>query len=246
MAAAVELHDLTVAYRRHVAVAGLSGCFVAGSLTALVGPNGAGKSTLLKAIVGMVRPHAGRIGLTGIRRADIAYLPQISDLDRSFPISVLDLVSLGAWRRTGPFRRVGRADLARVEAAIAEVGLAGLEDRVIGTLSGGQLQRALFARLLLQDAGLLLLDEPFTAIDLRTQADLLRLIASWHREGRTVIAALHDIDIVREHFPQTLLLAREPVAWGDTTHVLTSANLVAARELSDAFDAPALPERRAA
>jgi len=119
---------------------------------------------------------------------------------------------------------------------IVSVGLTGFENRAIGTLSGGQMQRMLFARVLLQDARLIVLDEPFNAIDAKTSADLLALIHRWHAEGRTVLAALHDMDLVRAHFPQTLLLAREPVAWGETAEVLTAENLLEARRMCEAFD----------
>ncbi len=238
-APAVELKDLTLAYRRRPAVRGVSGRFAPGSMTAVVGPNGAGKSTLLKGIMGSVRASGGRILIDGVKRRDIGYLPQAGDLDRSFPISVLDLVSLGLWRRTGPFGRVGARLTQEVEAAIAAVGLDGLEDRLVGTLSGGQLQRALFARLLLQDARLLLLDEPFTAIDARTTRELMDLVKRWNGEGRTVIAVLHDMELVREYFPETLLLARETVAWSGTREALSRTNLVRAQALSEGLDTQA-------
>ncbi|MGV6872894.1 zinc ABC transporter ATP-binding protein AztA [Pseudochelatococcus sp. B33] len=235
-APAIRLENLTVAYRRHPAVHHLSGEFSPGSLTAVVGPNGAGKSTLLKAIMGALRPATGRIDISGIDRRDIAYLPQISEVDRAFPIAVLDLVAMGLWRRCGAFGRIGRNELDRVGEAIATVGLSGLAHRPVSTLSGGQFQRALFARMLLQDARLLLLDEPFTALDMKTTADLIDVVKHWHGENRTVIAVLHDIDLVREHFPQVLLLARSPVAWGDTGEVLTGANLLSARRMCEGFD----------
>ena len=120
--------------------------------------------------------------------------------------------------------------------ALAAVGLNGFEDRPIGTLSGGQFQRALFARLIVQDAPVVLLDEPFRGIDSRTTADLVRLILDWHAQGRTIVAALHDFAQVRAHFPTTLLLAREPVAWGRTDDVLAPANLARATRLSEAWD----------
>jgi zinc/manganese transport system ATP-binding protein len=187
-------------------------------------------------VVGVIKPLAGRIERNGVRPQDIAYLPQVIEIDRSFPINVYDLVAMGLWRRRGLFGGIGRADRARVDAAIAAVGLSGFEARAIGTLSGGQMQRALFARLLLQDARVILLDEPFNAIDARTAADLFALVERWHGEGRTVVAALHDLDLVRKGFPQTLLLAREPVAWGTTADVLTSENLLKARRMCEAFD----------
>jgi len=233
MSASVRLDDLTLAYHRQPAVHHISGRFAPGSLTAIVGPNGAGKSTLLKGLMGLIPVSAGQIRLDDISRRDIAYLPQSAEIDRSFPIDVLDLVSLGAWRKSGFFGRITGAHLARVADAIRAVGLEGFEKRTIGSLSGGQLQRALFARMLVQDARLLLLDEPFTAIDSRTTADLLRIVRNWNAEGRTIIAVLHDIELVREHFPETLLIARELVGWGPTGTVLTKERLREARNLSE-------------
>ena len=237
MSAAIRLDDLTLGYDRHPAVHHLSGEIAAGSLTAIVGPNGAGKSTLLKGIAGALSPLGGALTLARDKR--LAYLPQSADLDRSFPIHVYDLVAMGLWGSAGIFGRIGPGARAKVEAAIAAVGLTGFERRPIGALSGGQMQRVLFARLLLQDADIILLDEPFTAIDARTTADLLALVQRWHGEARTVVAVLHDIETVRRAFPQTLLLARETVAWGATAEVLTPANLLAARRMVEAFDSHA-------
>jgi len=232
VSAALAFRHLTLGYDRHPAVHHLDGTVDRGELLAIVGPNGAGKSTLLKAIVGDVPCLEGAIG-----RGDgaLAYLPQADEIDRTFPLSVLDLVAMGLWSRTGPWRSQGsrRAALA---AAIETVGLGGFEGRLIGTLSGGQFQRALFARLIVQDAAVILLDEPFRGIDARTTDDLIRLILRWHGEGRTVLAALHDMAQVRAHFPRTLLLAREAVAWGATAAVLTPANLSRAGRLSEAWD----------
>ena len=147
-----------------------------------------------------------------------------------------DTVMLGAWRITGPFRAVSKDIAERARKALAAVGLSGFERRSIGSLSAGQFQRVLFARLLLQDARIIVLDEPFNAIDARTTRDLLALLVDWHREGRTVIAVLHDFDLVKAHFPQTLLIAREPVAWGPTETVMTQDNLVKALAMSEAWD----------
>lgn len=233
---AVSFENLTLGYDRLPAVHQLETRVTEGSLTAIVGPNGAGKSTLLKGMTGALSPIEGRIELSGFERDDIAYLPQQSDIDRSFPITVVDLVAMGLWREIGSFGWLGKARRARVDQAIASVGLTGLENRPIGSLSGGQMQRALFARLLLQDAKLVLLDEPFTAIDARTMADLLGVVRNWHNEGRTVIAVLHDYDTVNTHFPQTLMLARQLVAHGPTSTVMTSENQMRARQMCEACD----------
>jgi zinc/manganese transport system ATP-binding protein len=240
--------NLTLGYDRHPAVHHLDGVIEAGSLTAIVGPNGSGKTTLLKGIVGMLRPLGGRIVNAAGSAAGIAYLPQLSEIDRSFPASVTDLVSLGLWRRRGMLGRITSADHAAIREALAAVGLSGFENRGIDALSGGELQRALFARVLLQDARLILLDEPFNAIDTRTVHDLIAMIRRWQGEERTVIAVLHDLDLVREYFPNTLLLARRLVAWGATGETLCAENLLKARHLNEAVHdhAPWCEERSAA
>jgi len=238
MNAQLQFRDLTLGYDRHPAVHHLNGAVAPGALIAVVGPNGAGKSTLFKGIVGLLTPLAGRIELTGLKRRDIAYLPQTADIDRSFPINVYDMVAMGLWSSTGLFGGVGGKS-AEIHHAIEAVGLTGFEDRPIGTLSGGQMQRVLFARLLLQDARLIVLDEPFNAVDAKTVADLCALVQRWHGEKRTVIAAMHDLELVRANFPEALLLARAPVAWGATAEVLTPDNLLKARHMCEAFDADA-------
>jgi zinc/manganese transport system ATP-binding protein len=232
----LHFRNLTLGYERHPAVHHLDGAVETGALVAVVGPNGAGKSTLFKGIVGALKPLAGSIERNGLDARDIAYLPQGAEIDRSFPITLYDMVAMGLWRRKGMFGGIGSNDYTRIEAAIAAVGLTGFEQRPIGSLSGGQMQRLLFARLLLQDARMIVLDEPFTAIDAKTSADLLDLVKRWHSERRTVIASLHDIDLVKANFPQTLLLAREPVAWGGTGETLTPENLLKARRMCEAFD----------
>jgi zinc/manganese transport system ATP-binding protein len=230
---AIEIADLTVAYDREPVVHHLDGRFDAGSLTAVVGPNCAGKSTLLKAIVGILRPDAGRISLGLMTASDIAYLPQQAEIDPHFPITVADTIALGLWRRLGIWRGVDAQLRQRIVDALETVGLAGIGDQPIGNLSVGQRQRVLFARLLLQDARAIFLDEPFSAIDSRTTADLLALVERWHKEGRSVVAVLHDLDQVRAHFPDCLLLAREPIGWGRTAEVLTQENLARARDIAE-------------
>jgi zinc/manganese transport system ATP-binding protein len=236
MTAQLQFRNLTLGYDRHPAVHHLDGAVQLGSLTAVIGPNGAGKSTLFKGVVGVIKPLAGRIERNGVRPQDIAYLPQVAEIDRTFPISVYDMVAMGLWRGKGLFGGIGPKDRDTVESAIAAVGLTGFEPRAIGTLSGGQMQRMLFARLLLQDARVIVLDEPFNAIDAKTCADLLELVRRWHSEQRTVLAAMHDLEMVKANFPESLLLAREPVAWGATADVLTPENMLKARRMCEAFD----------
>jgi len=234
--ASFTFENATIGYDRHPALHHLSTTFAAGSLTAIVGPNGAGKSTLLKAAIGLIRPIEGKVAINGCHRADIGYLPQLAEIDRSFPLTVFDFVAMGLWRRRGAFGGFRRDDDEDVALAIAGVGLVGFETRPLDTLSGGQLQRVLFARLSMQDAPLVLLDEPFTAVDERTSRDLMDVIDRWHGEGRTIVAVLHDLDLVRRRFPQTLLLARRLIAHGDTETTLTDAHLAEARHYTEAWD----------
>lgn len=232
----ITFHDLTLGYDRHPAVHHITGEVTRGDLLALVGPNGSGKSTLLKGIVGQLKPLSGTLSLDGLKRSDIAYLPQQIDIDRGFPITVFDAVAMGLWHDIGAWRGLDRARSLAVLEALRTLGLQDLSERSVGALSGGQFQRVLFARLLLQDAAIILLDEPFRAVDTKTVEDLLHIISRWHAEGRTVIAALHDLDQVRAHFPRTLLLAREVVAWGPTRQVLTAKHLAEARQLTEAWN----------
>jgi zinc/manganese transport system ATP-binding protein len=234
MTALIRFDNLALGYDGHAVVSGIDGAVERGGLLAVAGPNGGGKSTLMKALAGRLRPMSGSLAFDGVHRKDIAYLPQAADVDRTFPLSVFDLVSAGAWRSAGIFSGFGRKRTDAVHAALSAVGLGGRGNASIGTLSGGQLQRALFARLMLQDARLILLDEPFTAVDEATTRDLMALIGRWRTEGRTIVAVLHDLDLIRAHFPETLLISRGPVAWCASEQALTPENLLAARRICDA------------
>lgn len=227
-------HKLQKSFGALLATDRVSVTLMPGEIHAVIGPNGAGKSTLLKGVTGAISPLKGGVLIDGFRQDEIAYLPQQSQIDGSFPICVIDLVAMGLWREVGAFGRLTRKMRAKVDAALAAVGLTGFEKRTIGSLSGGQMQRALFARLLLQDARLVLLDEPFAAIDAKTMADLIDVIKRWHSEGRTILAVLHDYTTVGTHFPFTMMLARELVAHGPTAQVLTSENQFRARQMCEA------------
>jgi zinc/manganese transport system ATP-binding protein len=216
----VRLRDVTVRYGRRVALEAVSGEFASGSLTAVVGANGAGKSTLLAAIAGVVRLSGGAVERAARQR--LAYLPQLAAIDRDYPLSVAELITLGGWREFGAFRSPGKTVRERAAEAAERVGLAERLRRPIGETSVGELQRALFARLMLQDAAVILLDEPFAAVDAETRLVLLDQLMLWHREGRTVIAVLHDRDLVEALFPATLVLARRCVAWGATNAALSA------------------------
>lgn len=200
----VRFTDLTLGYGGKPAISNISGCLYSGSLTAVTGPNGSGKSTLLKGIAGILQPLKGRCAVAAGERT--AWLPQIAELDRHFPASVRDLVSLGLWPERGLLRRHRAQDKQRVAEALVTVGLDGFENRSLGELSGGQFQRALFARVIVQDASLILLDEPFNAVDSATTRDMLALIHAWQQQRRTVAVVVHDPDLVSRHFPQTMRL----------------------------------------
>lgn len=222
--------DLTLGYNNNAAVQNLNGTVDKGSLIAVVGGNGSGKSTLMKGVSGLLTPISGSCIVDASVR--VAYLPQRSELDNTFPAHVLDLLTLGLWPRRGLLGRYTSEDRKVVGNALSSVGLDGFENVSIDALSGGQLQRALFARVIIQNADLILLDEPFNAVDEQTICDLLALIEGWHQEGRTIMVVIHDLQLVRDHFPEVLLLANHPVAWGEAKKTLSLKNLRQAREYS--------------
>ncbi|GHD57001.1 metal ABC transporter ATP-binding protein [Jeongeupia chitinilytica] len=215
----ITLDHVCVKYRQRLAVAEVCGTFATGRSTAIVGPNGAGKTTLLKAMAGLLPLASGQIHAP----ERVAYLPQRTELDRQFPMTVAELALSGSWRRSGAWRRLDRAEQERATHALAHMGLAELANRPIGTLSGGQLQRARFARLMVQDAPVLLLDEPLNNLDPASRDLLLKQLTDWQMEGRTVIAVMHDLDLVSRHFDETLLLSGTVQAWGTTPAVLAAA-----------------------
>ena len=229
---------LALGYPGHIVARDLSFALRPGEVMAVIGHNGSGKTTLVKTVLGVTAPAAGALRWTEPRPKEIGYLAQLSEFDRRFPIRVRELAAMGAWRGLGFWGGVDAAARQRIAAALETTGVAEIAEKPLHHLSGGQLQRALFARLLLQDARLVLLDEPFTAIDARTLSDLLGVIQGWHGEGRTVIAVLHDTETVRAHFPDTLMLARELVAHGPTEKVLTSENQFRARQMCEACAGP--------
>jgi len=229
MTPAIKLHDLTVAYDRRPAVHHIKGDFPSGELTAITGPNGAGKSTLLKAIAGILPVFEGSIEFCGLTRKDMAYLPQAADLQTDFPISVLQMVTSGFWQTSNGFQKITSAQKEKAIEALRVAGLIGFDNRTLDSLSAGQFQRALFARVLVQDARLILLDEPFTSIDTATTEAFLDVIKLWHKEKRTVICVLHDFEQIKTNFTDCLLIARECIAWGKSQEVLSPENLLGAR-----------------
>lgn len=221
----IEIKNLSITYPRNHVISDLSCQFESPSLWAIAGPNGAGKSTLLKALLGLIKPKKGKVIFHGFCPCDIAYLAQQNQLDRRFPLTVGDTIAMGLFREVGIFRRYSQEQREKMQDALEQVGLATFPKTSLQALSGGQFQRVLFARLILQDAPVIFLDEPFTGVDGRTIDDLMGLIHSWVKEGRLVIAVLHDLDLVQENFPQTLLLARHFYKGGATQDILTKENM---------------------
>jgi zinc/manganese transport system ATP-binding protein len=229
--AAVHLCDVTAVRGSVRALHRITIALPRGRLTGLVGPNGAGKSTLLDLLAGLHAPVSGRIDWAPDLAGRIAWLPQRGTLDTSLPVTAMDTVMLGHWQRLGAFGRVRPAHEAMARDALARVGLRGCADRLVGELSAGQLQRLLFARLMLQDLPVVLLDEPFAAVDQATADDLLSLAAEWTREGRTVILSTHDLVQARARLDHAVLLAGGyRVADGPVGDVLRPDHLAEARE----------------
>jgi len=187
-----------------------------GSMTAIIGANGSGKSSLLKVIAGLQKPLAGKVRLDVPRRGGVSFLPQQQHLDRQFPISLQALVAAGVWGN----RQSAQIRSQRLATALENWCLSGLEDRALMALSGGELQRALLARLSLTDAPLLLLDEPHAALDELGQALLWKHIHQWHLEDRTLVVVCHDLAAVREHIPHTLLIKSSGCAFGPSTELI--------------------------
>ncbi|MBE5215151.1 ABC transporter ATP-binding protein [Pectobacterium sp. A535-S3-A17] len=220
----IALQELAFGYHHNQPpLATLSGCFHQGSLTAIIGANGTGKSTLLKTLAGLLPPLSGSFSLgNGGKDNAISYLPQLSEFDRQFPISVRDLVLMGSLPHRGLLRSINANWHRKAADALDAVSMADFADRHIGVLSGGQLQRVLFARLMLTQAPIILLDEPFTGVDSHTTQALLQIIEQLHAEGRTILTVLHDLELVGQHFPTILHLTPDGHRWGDAQPLLHS------------------------
>lgn len=233
----IIVENLTVSYQTRPAVHHINMAFEDGCMYAIFGPNGAGKSTLLKAMMGLLRCNTGAIHWENMQQHDIAYLPQQSDVDRSQPMTVFELAAMGLWYEIGFFGGVNEQQSQRVQAALNRVEMGDFAYRHISELSNGQFQRVLLARMLVQDAKFLLLDEPFNAVDAKTTYALLDVLRQENKQGKAVLAVLHDYEQVRAYFPHTFLIAREMVACGKTEDVLCDALLQQANALAQAGDA---------
>jgi manganese/zinc/iron transport system ATP- binding protein len=226
---AVEVSDLTVAYGEKPVLWDVDLDVPAGTLTAVVGPNGAGKTTLIRAILGLVRPAAGRALIHGKpydeQRRLVGYVPQRGSVDWDFPTSVLDVVTMGRYGRLGWLRRPGRADRDAALGALEQVGMSDLAGRQISQLSGGQQQRVFLARALVQDAEVYFMDEPFQGVDATTERAIVDLLRKLRSAGKTVVAVHHDLQTVPEYFDRVALLNVRRVASGPVDEVFTEENL---------------------
>ena len=227
--AAIEIQDLTVAYRDNPVLWDVDLELPAGVLMAVVGPNGAGKTTLIKAILGLLKPSAGKILAFGEEfsknRHRIGYVPQRTAVDWDFPTSVLDVVMMGSYRSLGWIRRPGRREVAKANECLEQVGMIEFADRQISQLSGGQQQRVFLARALVQDADVYLMDEPFQGVDAATERAIVDILKALRAEGKTVMAVHHDLQTIREYFDWVTLLNVRRISSGPVDQVFTEDNL---------------------
>lgn len=225
----IEVHDLTVAYRKKPVLWDIDFDVPEGKLIAVVGPNGAGKSTLIKAIMGLIEPVSGKILVYGKpvdrERPRIAYVPQRESVDWDFPISVYELVLMGRYSHLKLFRRPGRDDRRMATEALEKVGMSEYAGRQISQLSGGQQQRVFLARALAQQADIYLMDEPLAGVDAATEATIFELLRVLRDEGKTVLVVHHDLQTVSGNFDWVMLLNLRLVAFGPREEVFTTENL---------------------
>jgi len=224
----LALQRLAVGHGGRACVADIDLEVEAGALVAVLGTNGTGKSTLVRTIVGLQRPISGTVMLDGVPPSRIAYLAQQSDIDRSFPITVIEMVITGLWPRLGHVGGVTKEHRQEARKALDQVGMTHVAERTISELSAGQFQRVLFARTMLQDAPLIVLDEPFMAVDERTVDALIGFIRGWRDEGRTVLVVVHDLGLALKEFPLTILVGGGRAVIGATYDILNRTNLIAA------------------
>jgi manganese/zinc/iron transport system ATP- binding protein len=225
----LTIHDLTVAYQRKPVVWDVELNIPEGKLVGIVGPNGAGKSTLIKACLDLIPKTSGWAHIYGKpyreNRHLVAYVPQRESVDWDFPVSALDVVAMGTYRKLGWLRRVGKKERADAMAALEKVGIAHLAQRQISQLSGGQQQRVFLARALAQDAKIYFMDEPFAAVDAATEQAIIDLLKELRQRGRTCLVVHHDLATVAQYFDWVVMLNMRVVASGPTHEVFTDENL---------------------
>ncbi|MDR1568841.1 MAG: metal ABC transporter ATP-binding protein [Streptococcaceae bacterium] len=223
------INNLTVAYQTDRIFNNLSINFDSGKITGIIGPNGAGKSTLIKAALGLIKVQTGEVLIDNVainhKRTMIAYVEQRTAIDLNFPINVLDVVLTGTYPKLGILEGPTPKEKQAARAALAQVKLDKLETRQIGSLSGGQLQRVFVARAIVQDADVVILDEPFVGIDMKSEAEIIKILKSWKALGKTIIVINHDLNKVSEYFDDLAIINRKVVAKGRVDEVYTLANI---------------------
>lgn len=256
--AAIVLRDISVSYRSDaMALDNISASMASGSICAVLGANGSGKSTLCKALMGIKRPDAGSIRIFGesvsraLRRNAIAYVPQSEQIDWDFPVSVYDVVMMGRQGQMNLLRIPSRDDKRKVAESLARVGMLELADRQIGELSGGQKKRVFIARGLAQQARLMVLDEPFTGVDMTTEKDIIAILKEERAKGLALLVVTHNLNAVPEYCDEVLMLARHVVAKGPVAQQFNADNLAATygglvNELMRVVSAPATPGQQEA
>ncbi|NBV41178.1 metal ABC transporter ATP-binding protein [bacterium] len=229
---AVEIQDLTVAYKDAPVLWDIDVEIPSGVMMAIVGPNGAGKTTLIKSVLGLIRPASGKILIQGKpysqQRRLVGYVPQRNSVDWDFPTSALDVVTMGRYGHLGWIRRPSKADAMLAMGALEQVGMADFANRQINQLSGGQQQRVFLARALVQNAEIYFLDEPFAGVDAATESAIVAVLKSLKDQGKTLIVVHHDLQTLKEYFDWILMLNVHLVGCGPIDDVLTEANLKAA------------------
>ena len=224
--------DLTVTYNNGTtALRNVSFEIPTGTITAIVGVNGAGKSTLFKALMGFIPTVKGEISILGqsvksaLKENFIAYVPQAEEVDWSFPVLVQDVVMMGRYGHMGFFRKTRQQDILEVERALNRVGMTDFKDRQIGELSGGQRKRVFLARALAQKSKIILLDEPFTGVDVKTETAIIKLLGEMRKEGKIMLVSTHNLGSVPEFCDRTILIKETVLAYGKTENTFTRQNL---------------------
>ncbi|MCI1987519.1 MAG: metal ABC transporter ATP-binding protein [Lactobacillus sp.] len=228
----LSIQDLTVAYDDTPVLTDVAVNFNAGKITGIIGPNGAGKSTMIKAALGLIKAKAGTVTFAGqplkASQQKVAYVEQRKELDLTFPIAVRDVVTTGTYGKLGLFKSPGKAEKAASRDALAQVALTEFANRQIGNLSGGQLQRVFVARAIVQDAELIILDEPFVGIDLQSETAIMTILRAWRDAGKTIVVVHHDLNKVSAYFDELVILNHGIVAAGPTATVYNAQNIAAA------------------
>lgn len=225
----LDIKNLTVAYGGAPVFTDLNAHYESGHITGIIGPNGAGKSTMIKGALGLTKIQCGTATFNGKplskQKQNIAYVEQRKDLDLSFPINVLDLVLSGTYAQLGLFKSPGKREMEAALAALERVNLSEFRNRQIGGLSGGQLQRVFVARAIVQNADLVILDEPFVGIDMKSEADIMSVLREWRNAGKTIVVVHHDLNKVSDYFDDLVILNHGIVAQGPVKETYTAQNI---------------------